>query len=219
MKRKQLLIELLTQIEEHGADHLLGINIDQKVGKAVITTDSEEFSNALQTIMKALGLDQYMQINHCEETAQYPEMECIEFDLNGIRIAQDGGKEAASSANGKGLKRRIHFDILQLPTTHPQCFRPLSRPLNIYNCADLSVHLADYKSVWGDWLAVDPDLPDIAICEQMFAQFNRDDRPNRNFSESRSMSVSDIIQMDEDKFYFCDSFGFVPLTASGKAMK
>lgn len=133
MKRKQLLIELLTQIEEHGADHLLGINIDQKAGKAVITTDSEEFSNALQTIMKALGLDQYMQIKHCEETAQYPEMEFIEFDLNGIgMIAQDGGKEVASSANGKGLKRRIHFDILQLPPTHPQCFRPLSRPLNIY---------------------------------------------------------------------------------------
>lgn len=47
------------------------------------------------------------------------------------------------------------------------------------------------------------------LLEELFMYLNRDDRPMR--TEVRSMSVSDIIVLDNDAYY-CDSFGFQSIT-------
>ena len=63
-----------------------------------------------------------------------------------------------------------------------------------------------YKVVYeiDDYQAKTMDTRDIVICDDIFTDFNI--RRPEDF-KGHSLSVSDIIQLD-DKYYYVDSFGF-----------
>lgn len=214
MKNSEFVKELIQRLEENASHMVYGSMIEHDFG--TVAVDADELSVALQKVLPALGLGKHMKVTHCTETQYLPKMDNFLFDLNALDQIHVPRKEPVRIGQENAPKRLLYYALMQLPERHDQCFRPLTRPLNQYNKADSSVSLHDYEMVYGGPLTVSVDMTDIEICEMLFAKFNRDDRPNGK--TSRSMSVSDIIHMDDDKYYFCDSYGFVPLSASGKAM-
>ena len=95
----------------------------------------------------------------------------------------------------------IRFEILQLPISSDNIFTSLS----IIKKLGLNVNISEYSSKYeGD---VDDNKSEFEICEYLYKVFNMN-RPE-DF-HGHSLSVSDIIKLG-DKYFYCDSFGFVKL--------
>ena len=72
----------------------------------------------------------------------------------------------------------------------------------------ISQLLEPYKVVYEYTEEVEDGSTDFKILEDLFVKFNIE-RPD-DFS-GRSLSVSDIVQLG-DKFYYCDSFGWIEVS-------
>lgn len=111
------------------------------------------------------------------------------------------------------MDKIVKYQLKQLPLEHPGCFRHLEERDGEQKVVDLTA----YKTVYSGSLKVREDAEDLMICEKLFMVFNRDDRPGAK--EFHSMSVSDILVLDDERIYFCNSFGFTRLSEEGKVLR
>ena len=65
----------------------------------------------------------------------------------------------------------------------------------------------EYKLVWEDGIEVDENVSSEEILDDLFFIFNQN-HPKNYYG--RSMSVSDVVELDGIKYY-CDSFGWVKI--------
>lgn len=72
----------------------------------------------------------------------------------------------------------------------------------------ISQLLEPYKLVYECTVEIGDDDTDLKVLEDLFVEFNIE-RPD-DFN-GRSLSVSDIVQLN-DKFYYCDSFGWIEVS-------
>lgn len=89
------------------------------------------------------------------------------------------------------------FTIYQLPAEHNNCF------MN-YEWAEKhgGINVREYESIYtGEMEGTDP----IAILEALYVTYNRY-RPEGY--TGRSLSVSDLVALEDTGTYFCDSIGW-----------
>lgn len=86
------------------------------------------------------------------------------------------------------------------------------RSLSMIGACDLS----HYQRVYAGELEVHPDRADWEVCESLFRTFNLE-RP-ADF-RGHSMSVSDLVVLDDVRMWFCDSFGFRELRGEDAPVK
>lgn len=95
----------------------------------------------------------------------------------------------------------MYYTIFQLPAEHDNAF------MN-YRFAKThgGIKTADYESIYTGYIAGnDPD----EILEQLYEIFNCN-RPSDY--HGRSLSVSDLVALENTGTYFCDSFGWTQIS-------
>lgn len=96
---------------------------------------------------------------------------------------------------------RLSYEIYQLQGNHRNCFMCYK-----YAHAHGGINFRDYDRVYtGTISSVNP----IETLEWLYTVFNCPDRPV-GFA-GRSLSVSDIVVLEGDGAYFCDSIGWKKL--------
>lgn len=99
----------------------------------------------------------------------------------------------------------MKYTICQLPHEHPNLFMSLS-----FAMEHGGVHVEDYIQVYSDKIegidVKELDQTDaIQILEKIYMKFNTS-RPE-DFT-GHSLSVSDLVKIEEVGIFFCDSFGW-----------
>lgn len=67
-------------------------------------------------------------------------------------------------------------------------------------------HLEDYEDVYEGEIEVQPKETVQETLERIFEMFNADERPA--YYHGRSLSVGDVVEIDGESVWFCDSLGF-----------
>ena len=74
-----------------------------------------------------------------------------------------------------------------------------------------TVNLAHYYQTYSGEIHLHDAIPhDVSVLESLFHEFNLHHPAD---FRSYSLSVGDIIVIDNERMYFCDMFGWTPLTA------
>lgn len=114
-----------------------------------------------------------------------------------IKIYQLDSKKAPTKAKFAGTSTSLH--CLERPATGLSL-----APRNLYNL--------NYETVW----RFSNDVTSHQILEEIYARFNRDDRPNAE--TMHSLSVSDIVRIESEQngdeiygLFYCDSIGWLPI--------
>ena len=92
------------------------------------------------------------------------------------------------------------YSIFQLPAEHDLCFMD-----HRFTQKHGGVKIPDYQTVYtGEINGSDPQM----MLERIYAKFNLDHPADYR---GRSLSVSDLVALENTGTYFCDSFGWVQI--------
>ena len=93
----------------------------------------------------------------------------------------------------------MHYSIYQLPAEHDLCFMRHS-----YAEKHGGVKIPDYRTVYTGQIDATGKTP-AQILEDLYVKFNIDHPADYT---GRSLSVSDLVVLEDTGTYFCDSFGW-----------
>lgn len=94
----------------------------------------------------------------------------------------------------------MYYSIFQLPVEHDNCFMN-----HRFAEAHGGIHFRDYETVYTGYIeGSDP----AEILEKLYIKFNLN---HPSDYRGRSLSVSDLVALEDTGTYFCDSFGWKKL--------